>query len=144
MGFCNNYYSTCFCTFLSVHFSFAIIFMGKRELIALLNLSSWCLVIVVWLFRTVPRVCLQFVIVLFPDHTLLYLTIFNFIIGLHLGRFLVYIEMLYDARVASLGFFKDNVCTTIIKKEKKCKIKFQVFLKFAQILLDYIIMSFDK
>ena len=34
--------------------------MGKRELIALLSLSSWCLVIVV---------CLQFVIVIFPDHT---------------------------------------------------------------------------
>ena len=26
----------------------AIILMGKRELVALLNLSSWCLVIVVW------------------------------------------------------------------------------------------------
>ena len=32
-------------------------------------LSSWCLVIVVWLFLTVPRVCLQFVNVAFPDHT---------------------------------------------------------------------------
>ena len=27
--------------------------------------------IVVWLFLTVPRVCLQFVIVAFPDHTYL-------------------------------------------------------------------------
>ena len=36
---------------------------------ALLCLSSLCLVIVVWLFLTVPRVCLQFVIVVFPDHT---------------------------------------------------------------------------
>ena len=43
--------------------------MGKRELIALLNLSSWCLVMAEWLFLTVPRGCLQFVIVLFPDHT---------------------------------------------------------------------------
>ena len=42
---------------------------GKRELVALLCLSSWCLVIVVWLFLTMPRVCLQFVIVVFPDHT---------------------------------------------------------------------------
>ena len=25
--------------------------------------------IVVWLFLTIPQVCLQFVIVLFPDHT---------------------------------------------------------------------------
>ena len=44
--------------------------MGKRELVALLSLSSWCLVIV-WLFLAVLWVCLQFVIVVFPDHTLL-------------------------------------------------------------------------
>ena len=43
--------------------------MGKRELVALLSLSSWCLAIVVWLFLAVPWVCLQFVIVVFPDHT---------------------------------------------------------------------------
>ena len=42
--------------------------MGKRELIALLNLSSWCLVMVERLFLAVPRGCLQFVIVVFPDH----------------------------------------------------------------------------
>ena len=45
--------------------------------------------------------------------------------------------MLNDARVASLGIFKDNVCTTRINKEKNFKIKFQVLLKFAQILPDY-------
>ena len=43
--------------------------MGKRELVALLSLSSWCLLIVVWLFLAVTWVCLQFVIVVFPDHT---------------------------------------------------------------------------
>ena len=43
--------------------------MGKRELVALLNLSSWCLVMVERLFLAVPRGCLQFVIVVFPDHT---------------------------------------------------------------------------
>ena len=43
--------------------------MGKRELIVLLNLSSWCLVMVERLFLAVPRGCLQFVIVVFPDHT---------------------------------------------------------------------------
>ena len=43
--------------------------MGKRELIALLNLSSWCLVMVERLFLAMPRGCLQFVIVVFPDHT---------------------------------------------------------------------------
>ena len=49
--------------------SFAIILMRKRKLVALLSLSFWCLVIVVWLFLAVPWVCLQFVIVVFPDHT---------------------------------------------------------------------------
>ena len=68
----------------------------------------------------------------FPNHT-----IFSLIIGFHLGRHLGYIEMLNDARVASLGFLKDNICTTRINKEKKFKIKFQVLLKFAQILPDY-------
>ena len=43
--------------------------MVKRELIALLSLSSWCLVIVVLLFLVVPWGGLQFVIVLFHDHT---------------------------------------------------------------------------
>ena len=57
------------CTLLYVHSGIAIILMGKRELIALLNLSSWCLVMVEWLFLAVPRGCLQFVIVVFPDHT---------------------------------------------------------------------------
>ena len=60
----------CFvCTFLYVPSSFAVILMGKRELVALLSLSSWCLMIVVWLFLAVPWVSLQFVIVVFPDHT---------------------------------------------------------------------------
>ena len=48
------------CTLLYFHSSFAIILMGKRELVALLLfLPSQCLVMVVWLFLTVPRVCLQ-------------------------------------------------------------------------------------
>ena len=34
------------CTLLYVHSSIAIILMGKRELVALINLSSWCLVMV--------------------------------------------------------------------------------------------------
>ena len=59
-----------FCsTLLYVHSSIAIILMGKRGLVALLNLSSRCLVMVEWLFLTVPWVCLRFVIVVFPDHT---------------------------------------------------------------------------
>ena len=57
------------CTLLYVHSSIAIILRGKRELIALLILSSWCLVMVEWLFFAVPWGCLPFVIVVFPDHT---------------------------------------------------------------------------
>ena len=58
------------CTLLYVHSSIAIILMGKRELVALLDLSSWCLVIVEWLFLAVPWGCLRwFVIVVLPDHT---------------------------------------------------------------------------
>ena len=39
------YYCSMFCcTLLYVHSSFAIILMGKRELVTLLSLSSWCLV----------------------------------------------------------------------------------------------------
>ena len=49
--------------------------MGKRELIALINLSSWCLMMVERLFLAVPQGCLQFVIVVFPDHTHLLFTI---------------------------------------------------------------------
>ena len=66
MGFFNC--SIFCCTLLCVYSSFAII-LKKRELVALLSLSSWCLVVVVWLFLAVPRVCLQFLIVVFPGHT---------------------------------------------------------------------------
>ena len=57
------------CTLLCVRSSIAIILMGKRELVALLNWSSWCLVMVERLFLAVPQGCLRFVIVVFPDHT---------------------------------------------------------------------------
>ena len=57
--------------------------LGKRELIALLNLSSLCLVMVERLFLTVPWGCLQFVIVVFADHTHL---LFMYI-PLNLGSF---------------------------------------------------------
>ena len=67
MGVCNC--SIVCCMLLYVHSSIAIILMRKRELIALLNLSSWCLVMVERLFLGVPGGCLQFVIVVFPDHT---------------------------------------------------------------------------
>ena len=48
MGVCNC--SMFCCTLLYVHSSIAIILMGKRELIALLNLSSLCIGMVERLF----------------------------------------------------------------------------------------------
>ena len=50
------------CTLLYVKSSFAIILM-----VALL---SRVMMMVVWLFLSVPLVCLWFVIVVFPDHTI--------------------------------------------------------------------------
>ena len=68
VGVCNC--SMFCCTLvLDVHTSIAIILMGNGELVALLNLSSWCLVTVEWLFLAVSWDCLRFVIVVFPDHT---------------------------------------------------------------------------
>ena len=64
------------CTLLYVHSSIANILMGNRELVALLNLSSWCPVMVERLFLAVPWGCLRFVIVTLPDHThLLFFTL---------------------------------------------------------------------
>ena len=63
MGFCNC--SMFCCALLCPHSSFAI---RESELVALLNLSAWCIMIVVWLFLAVTWLCLQFVFVVFPDH----------------------------------------------------------------------------
>ena len=67
VGVCNC--SMFGCTLLYVPSSFAIILMGKRELVALLNLSSLCLAMAEWLFLAVPLGCLRFVIAVFPEHT---------------------------------------------------------------------------
>ena len=86
-----------FCyTLLYVHSSIAIILMGKRELVALLNLSSWCLVMVERLFLAVPGGCLQFVIVVFPDHTH---SLFRHRLSLYMGW----------------HFGKAGICVTIIQ-----------------------------
>ena len=75
MGVCNC--SMFCCTLLCVRSSISIILIGKRELVALLNLSSWCLMMVERLFLAVPQGCLRFVTVVFPDHThLLFLCLF--------------------------------------------------------------------
>ena len=56
---------------LCVHSSFAIILKRKRRLVALLLLSFRCIVSInfLWLSLTVPWVGLQYLIVVFPDHT---------------------------------------------------------------------------
>ena len=90
------------CTSLYVHSSIAIILMGKRELVALLNLSSWCLVMVERLFLAVPRGCLQFVIVVFPDHT-------------HLLFFLV----MSAYKVLIVSFLNQNICSGYSKEPSR-------------------------
>ena len=59
---------------LCVHLRFAIILKRKRKLVALLLLSYRYIVTidVLWLFLAVPWVGLQYVIVVFPDHTHLF------------------------------------------------------------------------
>ena len=77
VGNCN---CSMFCwTLLYVQSSIATILMGKRELVALLNLSSWCLVMVELLLLAVPWGRLRFVIVVFPDHTHLLLLCWVFV-----------------------------------------------------------------
>ena len=67
MGVCNC--SMFCCTLLNVHSSIAIILMEKRELVVLLKFVFLGSVMVERLFLAVPRGCLRFVIVVFPDHT---------------------------------------------------------------------------
>ena len=78
--------------------SIAIILMGKRELVALLNSSSWCLVMVESLFLAVPWGCLLFVIVVFPDHTYLLFLLYICILGLRSATYLfrVTLTLIYD------------------------------------------------
>ena len=103
MGVCNC--SIFCCMLLYVHSSIAIILMGKRELIALLNLSSWCLVMAERLFLAVPRGCLQFVIVVFPDHTHLLFLMQKFMKLIFINCHSYYLQrcMLPDERCLSHG-----------------------------------------
>ena len=77
--------------------------MGRRELVALLNLSSWCLVTVEQLFLAVPRGCLQFVIVVLSDHThLLFLVILIVVMGGTMAQFF--------KPEKNLEFFRLKIC----------------------------------
>ena len=63
-------YWFCYALF-CVHSNFAFILKRKRKLVVLLLYSYRCIVTinVLWLFLTVPRVGLQCVTGVFPDHT---------------------------------------------------------------------------
>ena len=60
----------CFVIQYFVSFYDTITLMGKRELVALLCLSFWCLVTISFLrlFLSVPCIGLQCVTMVFPDH----------------------------------------------------------------------------
>ena len=75
---------------------FAIILIRKRELVALLSLSSWCLVMAVWLFLAVPWVCLGFVIVVFPDHTIFGKQFLVFLLSGPLRQVILYKGLTFD------------------------------------------------
>ena len=104
MGVCNC--SMFCCTLLYVHSIIEIILMEKRELVALLILSCWCLAMVERLVLAMPRGCLRFVIVVFPDHT-------------HL-LFLKNIK--YNESFRIYGMRKNNNCVKIAKKKNELKL----------------------
>ena len=54
-------------------------------MVALVSLSSWCLLMVVWLFLVVPCIFLLFVIMVFPDHT-------HYILGSEYTLYLLYMN----------------------------------------------------
>ena len=105
VGVCNC--SMFCCTLLCVRSSIAIILMGKRELVALLNLLSWCLVMVARFFLAVPQGCLRFVIVVFPDHT-------------HLLFFLKICCGLIKQRILHK---RAHILLNLLKEQGKCGVK---------------------
>ena len=83
--------------------SILVILNGKRELVALLGLSSWCFVIVVWLFLAVPWVCRQFVIVVFPDHTYYFCRMLQ---GEHFAILSTFIKLPFVIKIFVLSIFE--------------------------------------
>ena len=69
VGFCNCSIIFFVVSYYVTNTSFATTLIGKRELFALLCLSSGCLLIAVWLFLPVPRICLLFVLMVVSDIT---------------------------------------------------------------------------
>ena len=95
------------CTLLYVHSSIAFILMGKRELVALLYLSSWCLVMVERLFLTVPWGCLRFVFVVVPDHT--HLLFLNLSITNGIVSFIIYNRDDFNFEIVNFPFLDGDV-----------------------------------
>ena len=94
-----------------VHSSFAIILIGKRELVVLHSLYSWSLVIGVHLFLVSPWACLQFLIVVFPNYT--HLLLLGFLCQKYWS-----IKKVISLRNISKGFFTfslyiNSLCFTI-------------------------------
>ena len=113
------------CTVLYVTSSIVFILIGKRELVALLYLSSWCLVMVEWLFLAVPWGCLRFVIVFFADHTHLLFLQLNSTCQPELPPPIPRISVKLDHGYASRIYFDnagDNVTLTLnnVISEKPC------------------------
>ena len=113
------------CVLLYVPSSLAIILMGKRELVALLSLSSWSLLIVVWLFHGVPWVCLQFVIVVFPDHThlLLFVIKSNILAPNYKGnitsKFIFLLSVLINSIIHTLTLMSESLFILVMCQLKK-------------------------
>ena len=110
VGVCNC--SMFCCMLLYVHSSIAIILMGKRELVALLNLSFWRLVLVERLFLAVPLGCLRFVIVVFSWSYSL--TIFvNFFTWFHLEAGSIFALAFADKMTKKLNCNQETTGTQV-------------------------------
>ena len=129
------------CTLLYVHSSIAIIFMGKRELVALLNLSSWCLVMVERLFLAVLWGCLRFVIVVFPDHThLLFLIWENYAKLVKTDEKLIIFKFLHKILPTVEYYPKIGICFAIFQDVQT--VGFNIYLKPVQFIMLYVPPSF--
>ena len=102
------------CTLLYVHSSIAIILMGKRELVALLNLSSWCLAMVERLFLAVPRVICG----LWLWYFLIVLTYYSYYLSVRSSSLEI-----DHSRYLPLKTRGINYTETYIKVSKKAKIR---------------------
>ena len=86
-------------------------------MVALLCLSSWCLVIVMWLFFTMPQVCLQFVIVIFPHHT-----------------HLLFLKVILISLVKLLAMLRVGICSAIVTLSCHIYLGFSIIMKSKVVL----------